>query len=207
MAATFKALPKGEKMKKYISIVAAILSIGTLAQAGTISGKVEGVKGASVVYLQSAGGADKNLSAPTEHAIMHQKGLQFTPHVMAVQAGSTVDFLNEDKVQHNVFWPSISGNRKLGHNMGTWPEGQKRSFKFDTQGVVTLLCNVHPDMSGYIVVSPTPYFAETNAGGEYIIKDVPAGQYTITAWHEGNKPSSKSLTVSNDTKADFTLTK
>jgi plastocyanin len=193
--------------RKYITILAVVLSCALLAQAGSISGKVEASKGTSVVYVQSIDGNGKNFPAPTAKVVMDQKGLQFVPHVMVVQVGTTVEFLNEDKVQHNVFWPAISGNHKLGHNMGTWPEGQKRSYKFDDAGVVPLLCNVHPDMSGYIVVSPTPYFATTNASGEYTIKDVPAGQYTVTAWHEGSKPSSKNVTVSGDAKQDFTLAK
>ena len=78
----------------------------------------------------------------------------FKPHLLVVQEGTTVEFQNDDSVQHNVFWPSVGGNRKAGHNLGTWPKGEKRPFKFDQPGVVPLLCNVHPEMSGYIVVSP-----------------------------------------------------
>ena len=116
-------------------------------------------------------------------------------------------FLNSDKVAHNVFWPSVGGNKKLGHNLGTWPQGEKRSFKFDTAGAVPLLCNVHPEMAGYIVVAPTPFFAKTDKSGEYKIDNVPDGSYTVVAWHEGAKNESKPVTVSGDTKADFTLSK
>ena len=91
--------------------------------------------------------------------VIDQKGLMFQPHITAVQQGTTVQFLNSDKVAHNVFWTSVGGNKKLSHNLGTWPKGEKRPFKFDNPGAVPLLCNVHPEMSGYIVVSPTPYFA------------------------------------------------
>ena len=136
-----------------------------------------------------------------------QKKKNFEPHILVVPVGTTVEFLNSDKVAHNVFWPSISGNKKLGHNMGTWPTGEKRPFKFDAQGVVTLLCNVHPEMAGYLVVSPTPYFAESDDSGAYKIKDVPDGSYTVTAWHEGAKNQSKPVTVAGGGKADFTLTK
>ena len=69
------------------------------------------------------------------------------------------------------------------------------------------MCNVHPEMSGVIVVSPTPYFAQTDGSGNYKIENVPDGSYTVTAWHEGTKPASKKITVSGDTKADFTLSK
>ena len=90
--------------------------------------------------------------------MIDQKGLMFTPHIVAIEQGTTVEFLNSDKVAHNVFWISVGGNKKLGHNLGTWPKGEKRAFKFDNPGAIPLLCNVHPEMSGYIVVSPTPYF-------------------------------------------------
>lgn len=138
---------------------------------------------------------------------MDQKGLLFVPHIMAVQQGTTVEFLNSDNVQHNVFWTAIGNDKKAGHNLGTWPKGEKRPYTFDKAGVVPLFCNVHPDMSGYIIVSPTPYFAETDDSGNYTIKDVPDGSYTVTVWHEGAKDQSQPVTVSGSTKADFTLKK
>jgi hypothetical protein len=126
---------------------------------------------------------------------------------MVVQQGTTVEFLNSDSVAHNVFWPSVGGNKKLTHNLGTWPKGEKRPFKFDNPGAVPLLCNVHPEMSGYVVVSPTPYFAKTDPSGAYKIENVPDGSYTVTAWHEGAKNQSKPVAVAGDSKADFTLSK
>ncbi|HEV2274641.1 MAG TPA: plastocyanin/azurin family copper-binding protein [Acidobacteriaceae bacterium] len=188
------------------SIPAALLAmaLAATAQGGTIHGKVSGPKGESVVYLDAPG---KTFPAPTQHPVMDQKGLMFVPHVMVVQQGTTVEFLNSDSVAHNVFWVSVGGNKKLGHNMGTWPQGEKRSFKFDNPGAIPLLCNVHPDMAGYIIVSPTPYFAETDKSGDYHIDNVPDGSYTLNAWHEGAKPHSGPITVSGDTKGDITLSK
>jgi len=182
-----------------------LLACSLAASAGTISGKVSGVAGESVVYVEAPAG--KTFPAPTQQPVMDQKGLMFQPHILAVQAGTTVEFLNSDSVAHNVFWTSVSGNKKLGHNLGTWPKGEKRPFKFDNPGAVPLLCNVHPEMAGYIVVSPTPYFAITDKSGEYKIDNVPDGSYNVTAWHEGAKPQSKPVSVSGDTKADFTLSK
>ena len=187
------------------SLILVVIAMSAVAVAGTINGKVAGVSGKSVVYVDTISG--KTFPAPTQHPVMDQKGLLFSPHVMVVQQGTTVDFLNSDNVQHNVFWPSIGGDKKAGHNLGTWPKGEKRSWKFDHPGVASLLCNVHPEMAGYIVVSPTPYFAETDASGAYSIKDVPDGSYTVAAWHEGAKQQSKPVTVKGDTNADFTLSK
>ena len=192
-------------MKHIISASIALAALATVAYAGTIQGKVNGPKGESVVYVEAVAG--KTFPAPTEHALMDQKGLMFVPHVIVVQQGTTVDFQNSDSVNHNVFWPSVAGNKKLGHNLGTWPHGEKRSFKYDTPGVVPLLCNVHPEMEAYIVVSPTPYFAKADNAGGYKIENIPDGTYTVTAWKEGAKPHSSQVTVSGNTKADFTLTK
>jgi plastocyanin len=181
----------------------AIVSIG--ASAGTIQGKVTGAAGPSVVYLDSI--PRKSFPAPTQHALINQRGLAFHPKLLVIQSGTTVDFQNDDSVQHNVFWPSVGGNKKEAHNLGTWPKGEKRPFKFTRSGVVPLLCNVHPEMSGYIVVSPTPYFAQTDAAGNYILQNVPDGEYNVVAWHEGSKQQVKPVVVNGTGTADFTLGK
>ena len=150
--------------------------------------------------------AGKTFPAPAQHASMDQKDLKFAPHVLVVLKGTSVDFVNSDKVLHNVFWPSISGNKKLAHNLGTWPQGDHKSFVFDTEGAVPLLCNVHPEMSGYVVVVPTPYFALTDSAGNYEIKDVPPGKYTLKSWSEEGKPVTQSVDVtSGTTTADLTI--
>ena len=190
---------------KAFVLVALTAGLCVAAWAGDIEGKATGMKGASVVYVDTIAG--KTFPAPKDHPVMDQKGLLFVPHIMVVQQGTTVDFLNSDTVAHNVFWTAVGGDKKAGHNLGTWPKGEKRSFTFDKAGVVPLLCNVHPDMGAYIVVSPTPYFGETDDAGNYKIKDVPDGNYTVTAWHEGAKNQSKPVAVAGGGKADFTLTK
>jgi plastocyanin len=193
-------------MKRTIMMVMlAVAMMSLAASAGSISGKVSGVNGESVVYVDAIAG--KTFPAPTAKPVIDQKGLMFVPHIVVVQQGTTVEFLNSDKVAHNVFWPSVGGNKKLTHNLGTWPQGEKRPFKFDNPGAVPLLCNVHPEMAGYVVVSPTPYFALTDKSGAYKIENVPDGSYTVTAWHEGAKNQSKPVAVAGDSKADFTLSK
>ena len=192
---------------KAVAVLAVVMVLALAASAGSISGKVSGVSGESVVYVDAIAG--KTFPAPAAHPVMDQKGLLFQPHIMVVEVGTTVDFLNSDKVAHNVFWPSLmQGAKKLkGGNLGTWPTGEKRSFKFDQWGVASLLCNVHPEMAAYIVVSPTPYFAKTDKSGDYKIDNIPDGQYNVVAWHEGAKNSTKAVTVAGDTKADFTVSK
>jgi plastocyanin len=192
-------------IRKVLVLIAVVTGVTLTAVAGTISGKVSGVAGESVVYVDNSAG--KTFPASTQHPVVDQRGLMFQPHITVVQVGTTVDFLNSDSVAHNVFWTSIGGNKKLGHNLGTWPKGERKSFKFDTSGAVPILCNVHPEMSAYVVVVPTPYFATSDAAGSYKIENVPDGSYTVTAWHEGAKNQSKPVSVSGDAKADFTLSK
>lgn len=194
------------KLSMIFALAASCALAGDLPKAaGTITGKVTAGKGVSVVWVEAVPG--KTFAKPDKPITMDQKSLLFQPHIMVTPVGATVEFLNSDNVQHNIFWPAISGNKKLSHNMGTWPKGQTRSFVFDTPGVVPLLCNVHPEMSGYIVVTPTPYYAETDESGNFKIANVPEGSYTVTAWHEGYKNQSKPLTVGGEAKVDFTLAK
>lgn len=169
--------------------------------AGEIKGKVsvQGIRSAENIAVYVDAIAGKTFNPPSEHAVVDQRKMTFIPHVIAVLKGTTVDFLNSDPVGHNVYWPSISGNKKLAHNMGTWPKGEKKAFQFNDLGTASLLCNVHPEMSGYIVVVPTPYFAVTNKDGEFEIKDVPAGKYTLKTWSEDGKPTTQAVEVSSGT--------
>jgi plastocyanin len=192
------------KNRSYL-VVLLLLALPAALFAGAINGKVSGASGVSVVYVEAIPG--KTFAVPEKHFLMDQKGLLFQPHILVVLVGSTVDFLNSDSVQHNVFWPAVGSNKKAGHNLGTWPKGEKRSFKFDLPGEVALLCNVHPEMSGYVIVVPTPYFAETSADGSYKIKDVPDGSYSVSVWHEGAKSQSKKVTVSGEASLSFVLSK
>jgi len=189
--------------RSFLITLLLVTAVAAAAVAGTIEGKIS--PGKSVVYVDTIQG--KTFPAPTQTPLVEHKGMMFSPHILVIQQGMTVEFLNSDNVQHNVFWSAISGNKKLGHNLGTWPKGEKRSFKFDQPGVVPLLCNAHPEMAGYIIVSPTPYFAETDDNGNYKLENVPDGKYNLVAWHEGMKQQTKPQSVPGTTKVDFSLSK
>jgi len=191
-------------------VSSSVLLLAGASLAGEIKGKVsvQGIKSAEniAVYVDAIPGA--KFEAPTTKPVMDQAKMTFVPHVMVVQVGTTVEFLNSDPVGHNVYWPSISGNKKLAHNMGTWPKGEKKGFQFNDVGVAPLLCNVHPEMSGYIVVSPTPYFALTDKNGDFEIKNVPAGKYTLKTWSEEGKVTTQTVEVGAGTvTADLAVKK
>ena len=186
------------------------LALGVASRANDIKGKVsvQGIKSAENIAVYVDVIPDKKFDAPKDHVVIDQRKMAFIPHVAVVQQGTTVDFLNSDPVGHNVYWPSISGNKALKGNLGTWPKGEKKPFTFKDLGVASLLCNVHPEMSGYVVVVPTPYFAVTDKDGNFEIKNVPAGKYTLKTWSEDGKPTTQAVDLSGATvTVDLTVKK
>ena len=147
----------------------------------------------------------KDLPRPKEHAKIDQANLVFSPHVLPVLVGTTVDFLNSDAVLHNVFSPDSCADK---FNLGTWPKGEIRSYTFKKECVsATLLCKVHPEMEAFVVAVPTPYFAVTKPDGSFHIANVPDGAYTVKVWHPKLKATQKAVTVAGPSAADFEITK
>lgn len=187
-----------------LGVVSMLLAGPVLA--GTIKGKVTiphvRTLADVVVYLDKASG---QFPPSKQHAVMNQKNLAFVPHVLPVVVGTTVDFLNSDQVLHNVFTPDKCANK---FNLGTWPKGQYRSFTFDKVGCSpVLLCNVHPEMEGFIVVLQNPYFALTDKTGLYKIADVPEGTYTLRVWNRKTLDVKQEVTVPTEeaVTSDITL--
>ena len=181
-------------MKRLVeALIAAgvLLAVPNLAHAagGSIKGKVDATPAKyleeTVVYVQQASGtfAPKTLS-------MDQQGMKFLPHVLAATAGDTVEFLNHDNVDHNVFTPDNEA-----YTLGTFKQGEKRTHTFAKPGVYSQLCSVHPEMLGFIWVGQNPYHAVVSADGSYEIKDVPAGTYTLAVWNSHLKAATQSVTV------------
>lgn len=181
-----------------ITLIAAFLLCAfNTANAGTIKGKVS-VKGARnarnvVVYVDAMPGEFK---PPQEHAVLDQKNMAFIPHVLPIVAGTTVDFLNNDNVLHNVFTSKECAEK---FNLGTWGKGKSRSYQFKNPGCrAILLCKPHPQMEGWVVVLQNPYFFKTGKKGAFVIENVPAGTYTLNVWHKKAKGPSQEVTVAQD---------
>jgi plastocyanin len=177
------------------------LLVAGIAQAGDVKGKVSaaGLKSAEniAVYIDTVPG--KKFEPPVQHVPVDQRNLKFTPHTIVILRGTTVDFLNSDQVAHNVFWPSISGDKRLRHNLTVVSPMQKKSFQFNDLGTAQTLCNFHPDMVAYVVVVPTPYFALTGNDGTFTIQNVPQATYTLKTWSEDGKPTTQTITVTDAT--------
>jgi plastocyanin len=180
------------------------LAVAIPASAGDIHGKVvcKGTRDCAdaVVYVDAIPG--KTFPPPQEHQKINQQNLVFDPHVLPVLVGTTVDFLNSDTVQHNVFSPDACAEK---FNLGTWPKGQVRSYTFKKDCVATLLCKVHAEMEAFVVAVPTPYHAVTKADGSFKIADVPDGSYTVKVWHPKLKAAVKTVTVAGATEAAFEI--
>ena len=141
----------------------------------------------------------------TTRATMNQQHEAFAPHVLGVAVGTTVDFPNSDPVLHNVF--STSPAKRF--DLGMYGQGETRNVVLDSPGVVLVRCNVHPRMTGYIVVHSNPYVAVTDAHGSYTITSVPPGTYTARIWHEelAGRPVPVKVFDGRVTPLDFGLTR
>lgn len=189
-------------------LVTFFLTLTVINYAGDVKGKItaKGVKNAeyTVVYIDKIEG--KTFAPPEEPAQINQLDMTFAPHVLPILVGTTVEFLNSDAVLHNVFSPDGCADK---FNLGTWPQGQKKTFTFEKPCVAVLLCNVHPEMEGYIIAVETPYFAVADKKGNYEIKDVPPGKYTLKVWHEKLKTEPVEIVVAEkgDVEQNFTIKK
>jgi plastocyanin len=140
----------------------------------------------AAVWLQGSAHA-----APLRHAAIDQRDKTFLPHVLVVTTGTTVQFPNSDTVFHNVF-AYFEAKR---FDLGMYPRGATRSVTFEKPGVVSVLCNVHPQMSAFIVIVDTPYYTVAARNGDFHIKGVPPGTYTLHAWHESGASLTQQVSV------------
>jgi len=111
---------------------------------------------------------------------MMTRGKMLMPHVLAIPAGSTVTFPNDDPISHNLF--SLSSASTF--DLGLYRKGAGKSQKFTAPGVINVYCNVHPNMSAVVHVMSSPWYGFADANGNFSLSDVPAGKYRLMAWNE-----------------------
>ncbi len=182
-----------------VVIVVCVLSLSQL-DAAVVNGKVmfltkrgqKPVVNETLVWLDSLGRAPKR---PGSTFTMTTRSKAFMPHVLAVPAGSTVGFPNEDPISHNLF--SLTPGNTF--DLGLYRKGTGKSHKFEAPGVVNVYCNVHPNMSAVVHVMATPYYGFADANGDYSF-DVPAGKYRVTAWNEQGGSATTDIEVAANGK-------
>lgn len=151
------------------------------------AGEVSDVHGAARVAGHAASNAVIWFDAPAAprtpqgRVVLDQRNLTFTPHVLAVRVGTTVEFPNNDRVFHNVF--SFRDGKVF--DLGLYPVGSKRLVTFDKPGLSRIFCNIHMNMAAYVMAVDTPFFAVSNEAGAFTIASVPPRSYTYHAWRAG----------------------
>ena len=155
------------------------------------------------VYVKE-GLEGKTFPAPSASIQIDQHGCIYSPHVLGMQVGQSLEILNSDNTLHNIH--SLAEQNKQ-FNLGMPIQGMKLKKKFDASEImVKMKCDVHPWMHAYVGVLPHPFFSVTDAEGNYNIKDLPDGEYTIEAWHEKYGAQTQKVTVAGGVVAtDFTF--
>jgi len=213
-------------LKRYLNVICSMvfilfLYLPGLAMAGKITGtvKVNGLRSPVdiLVYLVKAPPVQEDLSKTK--FIMDQQNLTFNPHILPIPVGASVDFPNNDKVDHNIF--SLSRTKKF--NLGSYKPGDSKAVLFDKPGIVELRCDVHAEMAAYIMVLKNPYFSVTDDQGRFEIpdskhleqngikgiKNLPAGNYVLKIWHEKLITQKQTVTIpeNGDVSVEITATR
>ena len=173
--------------------ILAVVSLLPLSVVGWLS---VGLSGQAVIDLHGTARAGKGpapdtvvwLDAPgaparpqTSRVVVHQRNMTFSPRVLVVRVGTTIDFPNDDRTFHNIF---SFHNGKI-FDLGMYPVGTERRVLFDGPGLSRLFCNIHPNMAAYVMAVDSPYFALSDASGAFTIAGVPAGSHRYHAWRPG----------------------
>jgi len=157
----------------------------------------------AVVFLETAPAAALEAREPVR-ARMDQRNETFLPHVLTIDAGTLVDFPNNDKTYHNVF--SLSRTRKF--DLGRYAAGKSKSIRFERPGIARIFCDIHSHMSAFIMVFSHPYYSKAEADGRYRIDNIPPGTYTVAVWHEGETRETKTIAIppqGGDVDLDFVV--
>lgn len=206
-------------MFRFASLFAAILFLAPLGRAqaagdtGQVVGQVQvltrdnqptGDNSGVVVYLREVG-QNKGFKPPAGPVSMVSENMEFDPEVLPILAGTAVAFPNDDDTVHNAF--SISKSDPF--DVGSYGRGPGKKVVFKNPGQVNVNCNLHPHMAAYILVLGNPYYAQTDEKGNYTIKDVPAGSYTLVCWFPYGFIQQQPVAVkpAGTAKADFELVK
>ena len=186
------------------ALIVALLSLPLPALAGTVTGRVEVLdKGGrardasdALVYIDGIKGKQR-----PGKATMVMKGKEFRPHSLAIMAGGSVEFPNEDPILHNAF--SVSGENRF--DLELYKRPKSRSWTFHQPGVVRIYCNIHPQMSAVLLVRDNPFFTKANPDGSFVIEGVPGGRLTLKAWHERGGETSVDISVPGEGRVEVPL--
>jgi plastocyanin len=136
--------------------------------------------GDAVVWLSPLSPIDFHPAAPQRAFTLTQKDKQFTPHLLVVPTGSSVDFPNLDPFFHNVF--SLFNGKRF--DLGLYEAHTRRSVRFDREGISYIFCNIHPQMGAVVIALSTPFYGISQPDGAVVLHNVTAGSYRLHVWAE-----------------------
>jgi plastocyanin len=191
-----------KKLLLKIINMACLLSLPFLANAGELKVLIKDGKGAVLedAIITAMPLDAKNIpKQKSAKPIVDQVGKEFLPHVLPIYVNSLVAFPNNDNIRHHVYSFSTAKKFELPLYSGT----QAEPVLFDKTGVITLGCNIHDWMLGYIYVSATPYFVRSDKTGKGTISALPEGEYTLKVWHPQmiatEESTSRKIVISSET--------
>jgi plastocyanin len=134
----------------------------------------------AVVYVDKLSArADSLIAGDPSGRVLAQKNQAFSERVLSCVVGTTVDFPNQDPIFHNVF--SVSPTKRF--DLGKYPRGHSKQVTFKKPGIVQVFCDIHPSMACFILVLPNRAFTRPGEDGTFALPKLPAGTYTVKAWH------------------------
>lgn len=160
-------------------------------------GKVPEGVAQTVIWLEG-----RSARGEREAAEIATENKQLIPRITIVPGGSTVTFPNHDPFNHNVF----SRSEAATFDLGSYRRGESRSVTFTKPGIVPVFCDVHAQMSAFVIVTNTPFFAQSEGDGRFRLAGVPPGAYTLHAWHERAAPFEVPIEVGADGSATVAVT-
>jgi plastocyanin len=212
MSDTARSFPHLTKRRTFLALSGALM--GAILM-GAHASRADGPKGGVVTGRIDLGSADpaevgvlepKAAPAKVKPAApgtlqIRQKGKQFSPRLLVVPVGSTVDFPNDDHIFHNVF--SLSKAERF--DLGLYRSGASKSVTFDREGIVDIYCNIHPEMSAHVLVLSTPHHVIVGKDGRFRIEGVPAGTYTLVAWQRYGEAVRQEISVTNGSATEHQI--
>ncbi len=145
----------------------------------------------AAIWLTALHGNSSPAPATGKTYTLLQKNKQFSPHLLIVPVGSVVHFPNADPFFHNVF--SLFDGRRF--DLGLYEAGSSKEVTFGREGVSYIFCNIHPEMSAVVIALSTPYFSAEGPQGRFHIPNVPADDYMLHIWVEGDGQGTPSVSA------------
>lgn len=165
-----------------LCVLAILFVVAVPAWGATLNARVVDPSGRpvadAVIYARHLAGTRSPVKSPRPVAV-EQKEREFVPYVTVVQVGTTVNFPNQDPLLHHVYSFSPAKSFEIKLYSGETP----RSILFDKPGIVTLGCNIHDWMIGYILVVESAYFGKTGPDGQVLLSDIAPGEFEVLVWH------------------------